>query len=85
MNTCFKDIKEYLAYCNDVADKLDKLQYQANPKMGIACVRSIIHSLRKGMYDDASVTADNEFYPKLYQYKGSGLPEYINETFNLGK
>ncbi len=84
MNVCFKDTKEYQVYCNDVADKLDKLQYEANPRMGVSCVCSIIHYLRKGMYDDANTIADNEFC-KLWQYKGSGLPEYINETFNLGK
>lgn len=67
----------------DVIAKLKEFNLTVNGKMGVTCVRAIITWLERGDIDSARNVARNDFFGKLWQYKSFGLPQYVNEVFDL--
>lgn len=50
----------YIDEAKALADKLDQLQSKANEGRGISCVRTVVHSLRRGDYSGARACINNE-------------------------
>lgn len=50
----------YIDEATQLADKLDELQSKANEGRGVSCVRTVIHSLRRGDYSGARACINNE-------------------------
>ncbi len=50
----------YIDEANVLADKLDELQAKANEGRGVSCVRTVIHSLRRGDFSGARACINNE-------------------------
>jgi len=66
----------------EVVAKLKEYNLTVNGKMGVTCVRAIILWLERGDIDSARNVARNDF-DKLWQYQSFGLPQYVNEAFEL--
>ncbi len=67
----------------EIISKLKNFNDTVNGKMGVTCVRAIITWLERGDIDSARNVARNDF-GKLWQYQSFGLPQYVNEVFDLG-
>lgn len=50
----------YIDEAKELADTLDALQAKANDGRGVSCVRTVIHSLRRGDYSGARACINNE-------------------------
>lgn len=50
----------YIDDAQELADKLDALQAKANSGRGVSCVRTIVHSLRRGDFSGARACINNE-------------------------
>lgn len=86
---------EKIAQWQELASRLEVLQAEANPGMGVSCVRSIAMYLRKGDVESARAVADTD-HDKIRNYPSieailiqegflSPLPSFTSGTKKKGR